>query len=175
MCLGCRNSDEASLKRRASRSLRTQGGLPGGGGTHDRPPLHDPEKQTGAPRSSRGRLEEPGCELGWPTTMRAGSGTAFSHSAFLSCESCPLKSGGHSPRARIASGLHFLILEEEVMAGGKGESPDASSLIPAHPSASTALPQSGGLCFPHTSSFPSTCLHGNLDFSKDLRTLELPA
>lgn len=45
----------------------------------------------------------------------------------LSWESCQLKRGGHSPRARIASGLNFVIPEEEVMTGRKGEySPDVS-------------------------------------------------
>lgn len=51
----------------------------------------------------------------------------LSHILLLSCESCQLKHGGHSPCARIASGLIFFILEEEVMTGRKGDySPDAS-------------------------------------------------
>ena len=98
-------------KMKPSCSLRRQGGLPGGGGTHNPLPWRNPEKQTGEPKWTHGSLEDFSHEHGQATSTWA-SACSYIFTYCFSVVNSVGQSGGHSPP--------WVILGEEVMASRKG-------------------------------------------------------
>lgn len=83
-------------KMKPSCSLRRQGWLPGGGGTHNSLPWRNPEKQTGEPEWTHGSLEDFSHEHGQATSIWA---SAFSYifTYWFSVFNSVSQSGGHCP------------------------------------------------------------------------------